>query len=154
MEFSEMLNHFYESFGCCKNMVLSTSLNDKVTSRMMSILLFKGKFYFQTDKEFRKYDQIIKNPNVALCTDNIQIEGICKQLKKPIDNKDFCRLYKKYYRNSYDLYSGLDNEVLFEITPAYIQKWVYENGQPYIECFNITANNYSKSLYAAGEQYV
>ncbi len=43
---------------------------------MMSIIIDGGKFYFQTDKDFRKYEQIKGNPHVALCIDNLSIEPI------------------------------------------------------------------------------
>lgn len=147
MNFQEKINAFYNSFGVHRTMVLSSSFNDKVSSRMMSIVLIDGKFYFQTDRAFRKYNQIICNPNVALCDDNIQIEGICKETGKPIENNAFCELYKKYFKSSFDMYSNLENEVLFEITLGYIQKWVYENGKPFIEVFDLFSSNYSKSPY-------
>ena len=74
-------------------MVLSTSENDIVSSRMMSVILMDGTFYFQTDCTFRKYRQISSNRNVALCIDNIQIEGICEELGHRPDNEDFCRQF-------------------------------------------------------------
>ncbi|MFR5876291.1 MAG: pyridoxamine 5'-phosphate oxidase family protein [Eubacterium sp.] len=147
MEFQEKLNELYNSFGDHKTMVLSTGYNGKISSRMMSIVLVNGKFCFQTDREFRKYNQIISNPNVALCDDNIQIEGICKEIGKPVENNAFCELYKKYYKASFDMYSNLQNEVLFEITPVYIQKWIYENGKPYVEVLDFLQNKYSKLQY-------
>lgn len=147
MHFKEKLNQFYNEFGEYKLMVLSTSLNDKVTSRMMSIIMVKNKFYFQTDKAFRKYNQLTKNPNVALCADNIQLEGVCRKIGKPIDNYEFCCLYKKYFKNSYEMYSTLESEVLFEITPVFIERWIYENGKPFIEIYNIHEEKYIKKKY-------
>ncbi len=72
--FKEKLNELYTEFGDSKVMVLSTACNNKVSSRMMSIVFIDGKFYFQTDKKFRKYKQVLSNFNVALCIDNIQVE--------------------------------------------------------------------------------
>lgn len=57
-------------------MVLSTSLNDVVTSRMMSVVLINKKIYFQTDRTFRKYRQLKENPRVSLCVDNMQIDRV------------------------------------------------------------------------------
>ena len=45
-------------FNNGKTMVLSSSENDKVTSRMMSVVCVDGLLYFQTDKTFRKYHQL------------------------------------------------------------------------------------------------
>ena len=74
--FDEKYNNFFDEFGKGKAMVLSSSENNIVSSRMMSVVQANGLFYFQTDKTFRKYSQLIANPQVALCINNIQIEGI------------------------------------------------------------------------------
>lgn len=71
--FKDKYNKFLIEYGKARKMVLSTSENDMVTSRMMNIIQIDGLFYFQTDKELRKYNQLINNPKVALCIDNIQI---------------------------------------------------------------------------------
>lgn len=137
----------FSNFGYSKNMVLSTSYQGKVTSRMMSVIIFDGEFYFQTDKNFMKYNQIKNNPNVSLCCDNISIEGICTELGKPLDNNRFIKLYEKYYNYSYQQYSSLQNERLFKVTPLYIQIWIYENAKPYIEIIDFKSNEYRKTLY-------
>ena len=45
----------------------------------------EGSLYFQTDKGMRKYKDIKGNPNVALCFSNIQLEGICEEIGRPIE---------------------------------------------------------------------
>lgn len=137
----------FSNFGESKNMVLSSSYQDKVTSRMMSVIIFDGEFYFQTDKNFRKYSQIKNNPNVSLCCDNISVEGVCTEIGKPLDNNEFIKLYKKHYNYSFQQYSSLQNERLFEVTPLYIQIWTYENAKPYIEILDFKSNEYRKTLY-------
>lgn len=46
MDFITAYENFYEELGESKKMVLSTSLNDTVTSRMMSIVVLNKKIYF------------------------------------------------------------------------------------------------------------
>ncbi len=145
--FGEKLNEFYTEFGDSKIMVLSSACNNKVSSRMMSIVFIDGKFYFQTDKNFRKYKQIIANPNIALCIDNIQIEGICKECGQPFDNVKFIEVFKKNYESSYEKYSNLGDEVLFEISPNYMQRWLYIDGEPYIQKFDFIKQEYNISSY-------
>lgn len=53
MVFKEKYSKFFEKIGRSKFMVLSTSKDDFVTSRMVSIIVIDGKFYFQTDKNFK-----------------------------------------------------------------------------------------------------
>lgn len=78
--FHDKYQAFLSDFGNGRTMVLSTSENDIVSSRMMSVIQIEGIFYFQTDATFKKYHQLLSNPNVALCIDNIQIEGVCEEL--------------------------------------------------------------------------
>lgn len=152
IDFEKKVNELFSEFGTHETMVLSTSLNDKVSSRMMSIILLDGKFLFQTDRNFRKYSQIKSNPNVALCASNLQIEGVCKEIGNPTDNIEFCRLYREFYPSAYELYSNLGSEVLFGIEPVFIQKWIYENGKPYIETWDFSSKNYEKRSYEINEE--
>ena len=147
MEFNQQYANFWEKFGVSKKMVLSTSFNDIVTSRMMSIVCIDEKLYFQTDKNFRKYRQIKANSNVALCIDNIQIEGKCEEIGKPIDNKEFINLYKICFESSFNKYSNLENERLFMVIPTFIKRWVYIENIPYMEIFDLKNNKYELKKY-------
>lgn len=147
MSFQEEYAKFMQSFGKAKTMVLSTALEDKVSSRMMSIIRINDKFYFQTDKNFRKYKQIKENPNVAVCIDNMQIEGHCKEIGRPMDYTEFDNLYREYFYNSHERYSALDKERLFEITPVFIERWLYIDGIPYMEVFDVNKGRYQLIQY-------
>ena len=131
--FSEMYKAFLEEFGKGRKMVLSTSLHDHVTSRMMSIVQREGIFYFQTDREMRKYGQLSGNSQVALCIENIQIEGMCRQIGHPMENRDFCILYEECFPGSFQRYSALEKECLFAVTPFRIERWLYLEGKPFLE---------------------
>ncbi|WFA08941.1 pyridoxamine 5'-phosphate oxidase family protein [Tissierella sp. Yu-01] len=104
-------------------------------------------FYFQTDKKSRKYEQLKNNVNIALCIDNIQIEGVCKELGHPLDNPEFCELFLNYFKGSYDAYSFLHDERVFEVKPVLIQKWIYENAKPFIEVYDFEKKVYRKKPY-------
>lgn len=146
-EFSNKLEAFLSDFGKGRKMVLSTSENDVVSSRMMSVVQIEGAFYFQTDITFRKYRQISDNPNVALCIDNIQIEGICEETGHPLQDASFCDCFKECFKGSYDAYTSLENERLFAVRPTYIERWIYKNGVPYIEMFDMKTEAYSIVQY-------
>lgn len=147
MDFQEAYSKFYREFGESKKMVLSTSLNDIVTSRMMSMIVLHEKFYFQTDQNFRKYGQLKGNPNVSLCIDNVQIEGLCEEIGRPLDNTEFSDAYKKYFVSSYNRYTSLDNERLFVIAPTFIRRWLYIENILYIETFDVRNRNYELTQY-------
>jgi len=145
--FEEKYTAFLKEFAKGKTMVLSTAENGKVSSRMMSVVCIGGEFYFQTDRTFRKYQQLLANPHVALCIDNIQIEGICRELGHPMDDPDFCAVFKECFGGSFRAYSLLKNERLFAVSPRYIERWVYSEGLPFIEKYDVEKREYSLRRY-------
>ena len=145
--FTEKYKEFLNDFGNSRTMVLSTSANGKVSSRMMSVVQHEGVFYFQTDRTMRKYWQICENPNVALCIDNIQIEGKADGAGRPLEHKIFSKLFSEQFKGSFDTYSSLENERVFEVRPTFVQRWLYIDGVPYIERFYINDRRYSKERY-------
>lgn len=109
-------------------LTLSTTDGEKVSSRFVSVVFNAEKFYFQTDLGFRKSRDIEKNKNVALCINNLQIEGIVTDCFSLYDEqaKDIKALYKKVHPNSYQAYSKLMDTRFFEITPLKAQLYSYE----------------------------
>lgn len=145
--FSEKYSDLMDQFGTSKKMVLSTAEKNIVSSRMMSVIQINGKLYFQTDKTFRKYRQIAQNPSVALCIDNIQIEGRCREIGRPLENNEFLQKFQRCFPDSYKRYSLLEKEVLFEVTPTYIERWVYIDSVPFIEIYDISNEEYRLDEY-------
>lgn len=144
-EFNEKLQAFFEEFGSGRTMVLSTCADcteGRVSSRMMSVVLTDGKFFFQTDTQLRKYAQLKENPRAALCIDNIQIEGVCKELGHPLDHEAFVRAFEGRFKGSFDAYTSLKNERLFALEPEYVERWVYRDGAPFVEIFFIPEERY------------
>lgn len=145
--FSQAYESFLLEFGKGRKMVLSTAENNRVSSRMMSVVQMDGMFYFQTDMTFHKVHQIASNPHVALCIDNIQIEGICEEIGHPLQSAPFCNIFQECFKGSYDAYTSLKNERLFSIKPMYMERWIYRDGAPYIETFNMKTQAYQLCRY-------
>lgn len=145
--FEEAWQKFWQEFGKSKKMVLSTALNDVVTSRMMSVIHLNNQLYFQTDHTFRKYYQLKGNPNVALCIDNIQIEGFCKEIGIPSEHTEFCNAYKECFTSSFHKYTLLKNERLFVVVPTFIERWVYMDGVPYMQSLDRKTRKYILKQY-------
>ncbi|MBQ8175494.1 MAG: pyridoxamine 5'-phosphate oxidase family protein [Oscillospiraceae bacterium] len=146
--FQDNYTAFLSDFGKGRKMVLSTAENNRVSSRMMSVVQIDGVFYFQTDLTLNKYRQILSNPNVALCIDNIQIEGTCEEIGHPLQNKAFCNVFQECFKGSYDAYTALKNERLFAVKPTFIERWVYKDSIPYIETFDAVAHEYKLTKYS------
>lgn len=140
--FDDMYKAFLLEFGKGRKMVLSTSLQDYVTARMMSVVQREGIFYFQTDREMRKYEQLSGNLHVALCIENIQIEGLCREIGRPLEEPEFCRLYEECFPGSFRRYSALEKERLFAVTPLRVERWLYLEGKPYWEEMDVERRTY------------
>lgn len=145
--FEDACQKFWQEFGKAKKMVLSTSLDDAVTSRMMSVIHRNGKLYFQTDCTFRKYHQLKNNPRAALCIDNIQIEGVCNEIGNPVEHAEFCNAYRECFADSFYRYTLLKDERLFVVEPTFIERWIYREGVPYMQILDIKNRKYIMKQY-------
>ena len=149
LNFSLLENEIFNLLGDKKIMILATSYENRVTARSMSCVIINKRIYFQTDKTFLKYKQILQNHNVAMCVDNIVIEGIAKIKSHPFDeeNKEFINIFKEKYRGSYENYSHMNNEIVIEIKPSYITLWKYQNTQSFRDFLDIIKNKADREIY-------
>lgn len=145
--FDENYAAFLGDIGEARMMVLSTAANGRVSSRTMSVVQSFGVFYFQTDRASLKYRQLKCSNSAALCIDNIQIEGVCEETGRPQDNEQFCELFEKHFKGSFNAYTTLENERLFAFRPTFAERWVYKDGEPFIERFDIENRHYSLEKY-------
>ena len=151
--FNKKVTELFQGIGEAKKAVLSTSSNNRVTSRMMSFVIYEHKFYCQTDRRFLKIKQILDNPKVSICIDNIQIEGMAKVIGKPVEHNTFNVLFKKIFKNSYESYSFLENEILLEIDPIFITVWNYKENIPMREYYYLTSKKYKEEAYLGDEEF-
>jgi general stress protein 26 len=137
-----------------KVLILATSANDRVTARSVSCVHKDLTVFFQTDKSFLKCRQITRNPNVALCADNMQIEGIAKIKGHPLDeaNKEFLELFKRDHRGSFERYSRIKNEIVIEVEPRLITLWKYEDARPIRDFLLVQEAKASREFYDTGER--
>ncbi|MCI1244766.1 MAG: pyridoxamine 5'-phosphate oxidase family protein [Bacilli bacterium] len=147
MDFEKELKRFLSDYGKGRAMVLSSSDGSVVSSRMVSVIRMGGRFWFQTDKRFKKYRQIQSNGNVSLCIDGISIEGTAIEAKETRLVKSFLNSYKAVYPGSFEKYSNLDNEVFFEVVPSRIYVWKYIKGRAYIELYDLQNSVFSLNEY-------
>ncbi|MEX1378317.1 MAG: pyridoxamine 5'-phosphate oxidase family protein [Eubacteriales bacterium] len=149
IDFPEAKRRLFDAIRPAKIMVLATSENDKVTARSMSCIVMNEKIYFQTDKTFLKYQQIKSNKNVALCFSNVQIEGHAHEMGHPMDsqNNGFAELFEKHYKDSFDAYTHLENEVLIEVDITNAVIWGYEGDRQYREFIDFKDKKAEKQYY-------
>jgi len=150
LNFREELEKFSNQTGDHKHMALATCDDNYPTVRTMSVIIYNDNIYFQTGTDLHKYDQISANKNVALCFDNVQIEGIAKIIGKPLDknNEEIMEKYKKCFESSFKKYSYLDNEVLIMVKIKKITIWKYDAEQkPYRVFIDVDKENAYMEYY-------
>ena len=151
--FSGKSTELFTMLGEAKIMCLATSDKNRVSARSMSVIIYDKKLYFQTDKRFLKYSQLTENPRAALCWSNVQLEGVCEELGhfSASSNEFFAERFKKHYKGSYEAYSHLKSEVVFELSPTLVTVWDYDEGRPFREFYDFSAQTYAKEYYDCTE---
>lgn len=136
-DYDDAVALFWNGFPPGRHMVLSTSCDGRVSSRMMSVVSIDGYLYFQTSRASRKSGQLKKNAHVALCCENMQFEGTAEEVGHPLDNPAFCGVFSEEYPSSYDYYTSLECEVLYKVRVSRIERWLYKDGIPFLEVMDM-----------------
>ena len=142
--YNRVKKEIFEILSKNKHIVLATSYKDVVTARTISYVFIDEKILFQTLSSYIKTQQIEKNSNVALCIDNLQIEGKAKVIGNPLEknNEIFLNKYKKNHKSAYEKYSMLKDEVVIEVVIEKISRWFYKNNKGYKESINLITKGY------------
>ena len=123
-----------EKKGIC---ILATSVNDKVTARSISIVIYDEKIAFQTSENTEKFQQIEQNQNVGLSIDNFQIIGQAKIKAHPFKEEKFIGRFKQKHAGSFKNYSDMKSERVVEVIPLEIKSWTYIEKEPFIMTLNV-----------------
>lgn len=92
------------SEGLYKRGILATTKDNHVTARRMRLIPDGLTLYAWTDSRSMKIEQIKSNPNVAVVTGFIQIEGKATLQGHPLkpENRDYIEAYKRKLPESYE----------------------------------------------------
>lgn len=106
-----------------KEMVLATCNETRVTARTVYSISESLNIYFITSKAYLKYKQIEKNNHVALCFDNVQMEGIATCKGHPLDeeNGSVMKLAKEH--GGFMHFAKYKNSILIQVTITNVEMW-------------------------------
>lgn len=149
--FRAMMNELFKTFGSSRLISLATCNGEHVNARTVSSIIANQKFYFQTSNQMNKAREIAANEQVAICFDNAQIQGKCREIGHPLnkENEWFIKLYKEAFPNAFKKYSHLKSERIYEITPRMIALWKYSDGEAYKDQYDVVTGKYIKIHYSA-----
>lgn len=77
-------------------MDLASCVENYPMVRIVSCVCYNEKIYFKTDRTVRKTKQLLQNPQVAMCFDGVQVEGIAKNKGLVIEEEG--RIFEKKYK--------------------------------------------------------
>ena len=123
-----------KEIGQNKIMVLATRNNEGVSARTVNIYTYEGCFYFVTEADSNKYEQISKNNSVALSIDAIQIRGNGTLLSHPLSdsNEPVIGYIDSVLPHHFDRYKDDTAMRLIKINPSYASFPSMETGNGYV----------------------
>lgn len=149
MSFQREKTAFFKELKTNQFMVLATSAQNRTTARTVSCCILNEHIYFQTAVHCLKFRQLMENPQVALCFDNVQIEGIAADKGHPLEqqNKEICQLYQACYESSFRKYSASAEERILEVQITRAVRWLYKDGMPFRQILDFTKKTARKEPY-------
>ncbi|MFX1568143.1 MAG: pyridoxamine 5'-phosphate oxidase family protein [Promethearchaeota archaeon] len=141
LEYNTMMSEILEELDQNKEIVLATSYNNRVTARTISFTNDKWVIYFMSWDHNKKVKQIEKNPKVALCLKNIQIEGEAQILKDLSEEmyKKYLEIFKKKFSDIWiSTFSRIKEMVMVKVVPSTIVKFENINRRFYLQTIDIT----------------
>jgi general stress protein 26 len=115
--------------------VLATSRYNRVTARTVTYTTRGSNIYFMSWDHHKKVVQMRENPKVALCRDNVNIEGVAEILGTPLDekNKECAEIYKKKLPRDFAGFAAKPGMVMVRVTSTFIVSMVRINDRLYLE---------------------
>jgi hypothetical protein len=124
LDYQEQIDNLFNVMKSKKEIVLATTDGKAVSARTVYCVSNGRHVYFLTSKAYRKHKQIKCNNNVALCTENIQIEGVASELGHPNSecNKEIISFMIDYVGTQ--KFMRYKNTVLYDVEIKKIEVWV------------------------------
>jgi general stress protein 26 len=124
-----------------KNIILATSLNNRVTARAVRYASEGLIIIFATLTNLKKVAQIKANPKVAFCLNNASIEGTAEILsQQEKEGKRLEEIIKKKHPGYLEWWYARtppEQVVYVKVTPTLIVSYVYKDETPFMEYLDL-----------------
>jgi|SRR5271157_844797 len=124
-----------------RKIVLATSLNNRVTARTVAYASEGLTIIFFTLTNLKKLAQIKANAKVALCINNVSIEGLAEIVGSPQEeeSKRLMEIYKKKFPVVSKWWFTRTPELLVfvKVKPTLIVSWVEKDNAPFLEYLDL-----------------
>lgn len=123
-----------------KHIVLATSLENRVTTRTVRYASEGLTIIFFTLMHSKKVAQIKANPKVALCLNNVNIEGMAKIVsQQEKEGKRLAEIIKKKFPSYLEWWLARTPKlvVFVKVIPTLIVSWVTRDDEPFMEYLDL-----------------
>ena len=133
IDYENACSNIAERLAARETIVVATSEGGRVTARTVYCVSSGVDVLFITSKAYTKYKQILSNPRVALCFDNVQIEAFARVLGHPTEEGNAAILNScKQINARFMAAAKYKNSVLIRAETALVEMWV-NNGREYTD---------------------
>ena len=138
-DYERVKNRVIEFLAAKHAIVLATSLDGRVTARTVSMASEGLDVYFMSWGHHTKCVQIRGNPRVALCRDNVQIEGRAEILGSPLDeaNRRYAELLRHKYPDDHERFADEPGMVIIRVVPSAIAVFGKGDEGLYLDCLDL-----------------
>ncbi len=117
-----------------QEILLSTSANDRVTTRTVSPTYYQGAILIFTSPESLKYKQLKSNPNCSIAVNGYFIEAKAEFLGHTMleKNTSLRDVYSQKYNGAFDEgieFGGRTAEFIL-LKPVLVKGWTFDNSIP------------------------
>jgi uncharacterized pyridoxamine 5'-phosphate oxidase family protein len=139
LDYKDIKNRVVEFLANKRAIVLATSLDGRVTARTVSMVSEGLDVCFMSWGHHTKCVQIRGNPRVALCRDNVQIEGLAEILGSPLDegNIRYAEMLRAKYPDDYRMFAREPGMVIVKVVPSTITVFGKKDDGFYLDCLDL-----------------
>lgn len=140
LSYNEMINDIVKILDENKEIILATSHNDRVTARTVSFTNDGLIIYFMSWDHNKKIRQIQKNPKIALCLNNLQIEGRAQILGYVNEEKNanILRIFKKKFSDLWiSTFTRIKEMLMIKVNPTTLTKFENINRRFFLQTIKV-----------------
>ncbi|NHJ05403.1 MAG: pyridoxamine 5'-phosphate oxidase family protein [Candidatus Heimdallarchaeota archaeon] len=140
LDFNEFKTQIIKTLNESRHIVLATSANNRVSTRTVSFANDDLVIYIISWDHNLKINQIKENPLVALCLNNIQIEGIAELINRPTDDKnnEIQNIYRKKFSEIFvNTFFKIPELITIKIVPNRIVKFENFHNRFFLQHMNL-----------------
>ena len=140
LDYNKLAEEIIKNLEKIETIVLATYDCDHVTARTMNLVNNGLTIYFQTSKNSEKGKQILRNNNVAMAIDNIQIEAFA-MFTEDINEIELCSIrFKEKFPRLYEKYVDFPEEPTVICKPYKFKLYKFIEGKLRFDILDINEN--------------